>query len=84
MGIRSVQIILNKVFITEAIYGFERNDVVRAMNVQNDPNIPNLGFEVEIDTTDFENGNYWLELGLVSSQGNILPYGKRSITINNP
>ena len=84
LGIRSVQIMLNKVFITEAIYGFERNDVVRAMKVQNDPNIPNLGFEVEIDTTDFENGNYWLELGLVSSQGNILPYGKRSITINNP
>ena len=84
LGIKSVHIMLNEQFITEATYGIERNDVVTIMNVQNDPNIPNLGFEAEIDTIGFENGNYWLELVLVNGQGNILPYGKRSITINNP
>ena len=84
LGISSVQIMLNEQFITEAKYGLERNDVVSAMGVQNDPHMPNLGYEVKLDTTDFENGNYWLELVLVNGQNNTLPYGKRSITIKNP
>ena len=84
LGINSVRIMLNKRFITEAIYGIERSDVVAAMDVQNDPHMPNLGFEVEIDTVDFKNGNYWLELVLVNGEGNTSQYGKRSIAINNP
>ena len=84
LGIKAVQIILNERFITEATYGIERSDVVAAMDVQNDPHMPNLGFEVEIDTADFENGNYWLELVLVNGEGNTSQYGKRSISINNP
>ncbi len=84
LGIKSVHVMLNEQFIAEATYGIERNDVVTIMNVQNDPKIPNLGFKAEIDTTDLENGNYWLELVLINGQGNTSLYGKRSITINNP
>ena len=84
MGIESIDILLDGQVVAKANYGLSRSDVAASMNVQTDPNTPNLGFEAEIDTTYIENGNYWLELMLINSQGNSLPYGKRSLQIDNP
>ena len=84
LGIESVQITLNEEFVTSANYGLERIDVVSAMQVENEPNIPNLGFRAELDTASFKNGKYELELILINSQGISTKYGKRSIEIKNP
>ena len=84
MGIESIDILLDGQVVAKANYGLSRSDVAASMNVQTDPNTPNLGFEAEIDTTYIENGNYWLELMLINSQGNSLPYGKRLLKIDNP
>ena len=84
MGIESIDILLDGQVVAKANYGLSRSDVAASMNVQTDPNTPNLGFEAEIDTTYIKNGKYWLELMLINSQGNSLPYGKRSLQIDNP
>ena len=84
MGIESIDILLDGQVVAKANYGLSRSDVAASMNVQTDPNTPNVGFEAEIDTTYIENGKYWLELMLINSQGNSLPYGKRSLQIDNP
>ena len=84
MGIESIDILLDGQVVAKANYGLSRSDVAASMNVQTDPNTPNLGFEAEVDTTYIENGNYWLELMLINSQGNSLPYGKRLLKIDNP
>ena len=80
----TVQITLNEEFVTSANYGLERIDVVSAMQVENEPNIPNLGFRAELDTASFKNGKYELELILINSQGISTKYGKRSIELKNP
>ena len=84
LGVESIEIMLDGQAVAKANYGLLRGDVASALNVQTDPNTPNLGFEVEIDTTLIENGNHWLELILVNGQGNSLPYGKRLLKIDNP
>ena len=75
---------LNEKLVARANYGLERIDVVSAMQVENEPNIPNLGFRAELDTAIFKNGKYELELILVNTQGISTKYGKRSIKIKNP
>ena len=84
LGISSIEIILDGRVVAKANYGISRGDVASAMNVRRDPNTPNFGFEAEIDTTHLENGNHSLELMLINGQGNSLPYGKRSLEIENP
>jgi hypothetical protein len=84
LGIESIQITLNGEVVTSADYGLERIDVVSAMKVENEPNIPNLGFRAELDTASFKNGKYELELILVNSRSISTKYGKRSIEIKNP
>ena len=53
------------------------------MQVKTDPNSPELGFRVDLDTQAFENGLYELELNLVNKLGESTRYGKRKISINN-
>ncbi len=84
LGIESIEVVLDGQVLAIADYGLARSDVASAMNVQREPNTPNFGFEAEIDTTHLENGNHWLELMLINGQGNYLPYGRRSLKINNP
>ena len=84
LGIESIEIMLDGQVVAKANYGLLRNDVASVMNVQRDPNTPNFGFEAEINTTHLKNGNHWLELMLINSQGNSLPYGKRPLKIYNP
>ena len=84
IGIESIEVMLNGQVVAKANYGLSRSDVASAMNVQTDPNTPNLGFEAEIDSTQIGNGNHWLELMLINSQGNSLSYGKRLLKIDNP
>ena len=83
VGIDRVQVLLNQVVISEVNYGLPRHDVVSAMHVLSDPNIPNLGFTIEIDTTKFENDLYEFELKLVNNFGTSIRYGKRMVSINN-
>jgi hypothetical protein len=83
VGIDKVQVLLNQKMIIEANYGLPRHDVVSAMHILSDPNIPNLGFTAEIDTTKFKNGLYEFELKLVNNFGTSIKYGKRMVSINN-
>ena len=74
---------MNDKVITNVAYGVFRGDVVEAMQVKTDPNAPELGFGVALDTQAFENGLYELELNLVNKLGESTRYGKRKISINN-
>lgn len=84
IGIDVVQVIVNNAVTTNAVYGEKRPDVVEAMQVQSDPNHPNLGFRIGIDTTKFKNGLYEFELSLINNLGVSTRYGKRIVSIKNP
>ena len=84
VGIDEVQVLMNDKVMTNVAYGVFRGDVVEAMQVKTDPNAPELGFRVELDTRAFENGLYELELNLVNKLGESTRRGKRDISINNP
>ena len=83
VGIDEVQVLMNDKVITNVAYGVFRGDVVEAMQVKTDPNAPELGFRVDLDTQAFENGSYELELNLVNKLGESTRHGKRKISINN-
>ncbi len=62
------------------IYRFAKKGAKEGLEKMNSEN----EVEAEIDTTHLENGNHWLELMLINSQGISLPYGKRPLKIDNP
>lgn len=83
IGIESLSLILGGEIVKQLNYGIVREDVVTAMSVSSDPNRPNLGFAIELDSRDLQNGDYTLELELKGSNGEVSRYGKRSITVSN-
>lgn len=83
IGIESVQLLLDGTIAAEATYGISRQDVVDVRNISTDPNAPNLGFRMDFDTTDFDNGRYELAISLQNKNGAEAIYGTRSITIKN-
>lgn len=83
IGVEEVRLIVDNQTRTSARYGSSRIDVVEAMLVASDPNVPNLGFDIEFDSRDLPNGRHELAIEILNAQGITLRYGHRIVNISN-
>lgn len=83
IGISRISLLIDNEEFAQAHYGESRPDVVEVMQVQNDPNSPNLGYSSNFDSTRLKNGSYQLEIEVRNRLGISQRYGKRRIEINN-
>ena len=83
IGIAEVSLFLNGESVVTARYGLPRPDVVEVRNIRTDPNAPNLGFELRLDTTEVENGKYELAIQLRNRLGHSRRYGERTVLVDN-
>ena len=83
VGVDSVGVLLNGELVQETVYGNPRPDVVIAEAAQDDPNAPNLGFHTELDSRQFDNGNYELTIVVRNNQGAVYRLATRTIGIAN-
>ena len=81
LGVARVEILLNEQTIAIANYGIARPDVATAMNVQNDPNAFNLGFEANIATESLPKGRAMLSVKAIGISGEEQTFGTRSVEI---
>jgi hypothetical protein len=81
VGLREVRVILDDRIVGIGDYGLPRPDVAEVMGVLTDPNSPNLGFSLTLDTVNLAPGEHSLALELVSNSGEIQRYGDRRIKI---
>jgi hypothetical protein len=56
---------------------------MEAMSVRSDPGRPALGFNYNLDTTQFSNGEFELAIEIVNQKDISLLYGERTIEIAN-
>ena len=80
-GITSITVLLDGEIIGEANYGLAREDVVAAMEVQTDPNAPNLGFDYSIPTSQLAKGRAVLSLRAEGISGEVQIFGVRTIDL---
>ncbi|HAT27178.1 MAG TPA: hypothetical protein DCS89_09200 [Gammaproteobacteria bacterium] len=83
IGVDEVHLILDDQTLATARYGVSRPDVVEAMVVMTDPNAPNLGFELELDSRSWTNGSHQFAIEILNKQGITLRYGDRILTVSN-
>ena len=83
IGVDEIRLILDGQTLATARYGVSRSDVVEAMGVMTDPNAPNLGFELELDSRNWTNGTHELAIEILNQQGITLRYGDRIVTVSN-
>ncbi|MCH7670579.1 MAG: glycosyltransferase family 39 protein [Proteobacteria bacterium] len=83
IGVDEIRLILDGQRVGTARYGVSRSDVVEAMNVMTDPNAPNLGFELELDSRNWTNGSHEFAIEILNQQGITLRYGDRIVTVSN-
>ncbi|MDX1491777.1 MAG: glycosyltransferase family 39 protein [Pseudohongiellaceae bacterium] len=81
LGVESVEVLINGKSIGMAIYGNPRPDVAEIMNIQDDPNLPNLGYSFSISTSDLPKGEQELTLKTTGKSGESQIFGLRQITI---
>lgn len=81
LGVERVEILLDEQTIAIANYGVARPDVATAMNVQNDPNTVNLGFEANIATESLPKGSATLSVKAIGLSGEEQTFGTRSVEI---
>ncbi|MFK7864889.1 MAG: glycosyltransferase family 39 protein [Pseudohongiellaceae bacterium] len=84
VGVEELYLLVDGQRFAKLDYGVSRPDVVEVMQVQSDPNRPNLGFDYLLDTTAFENGSVVVSLEIINSVGERQITGTREVTINNP
>jgi hypothetical protein len=82
-GISNVRVLVNGQEIASARRSINRPDVVKLQHAASDPGAPMLGFEVDIDTREFDNGRYQLSLEIISGHGERQLTNARAVTINN-
>ncbi|GJM12347.1 MAG: membrane protein [Pseudohongiella sp.] len=83
IGIESISLLVDGIAIAEVNYGGSRPDVVEVMNVQSDPNRPNIGYNYSFDSNQFANGSYQLEIEVRNNLGIRQKYGERRIEVSN-
>lgn len=83
-GVSQINVLLDGALVAQTSRTIERQDVVTLKNTIADPGAPILGFAVEVDTTLLRNGNYQLELELVTGSGERQRTGSRTVRVNNP
>lgn len=83
IGIESITLLIGGNAIGRVDYGGSRPDVVEVMQVQSDPNRPNIGYNTSFDSSQLSNGAHQLEIEIRNSLGIIQRYGERTIQVNN-
>jgi Dolichyl-phosphate-mannose-protein mannosyltransferase len=83
IGIERIMLLIDEQAIGQVEYGGSRPDVAEVMQVQTDPNSPNIGYNYRLDSTRLENGWHQLELEIVNALGIVQRFGERQIEVNN-
>lgn len=83
IGIDSITLLIDSEAFGQVDYGGSRTDVVEVMQVQSDPNRPNIGYNYNFDTTQVDNGSHRLDIEIRNHLGIMLRYGERLIEVNN-
>lgn len=83
IGVEGVYLLIDGKRIASLNYGVSRPDVAQAMNVQNDPNLPDLGYDLDFDTSQLGNGDYKLAIEIVNLAGTSEIYGERRVSVIN-
>ncbi len=83
IGIDSITLLIDGNAIAPVEYGASRPDVVEVMQVESDPNRPNIGYNYSFDSAQLENGLHRLELEIVNRLGVVEHYGERTIETRN-
>ncbi|MEN3332321.1 MAG: hypothetical protein V7641_1686 [Blastocatellia bacterium] len=81
VGIATIEILVDGVKASEAIYGLSRADIGAIWS--NFPNAGHAGFSFAFDTTKFANGEHTLSVRLLDAAGNATIVGTRPITTQN-
>jgi len=84
VGVDEVNLLIDGIKANRIEYGIARPDVVDVMEVNSDPNLPNLGFDYLLDTTAMQNGEVEVALELINKVGERQIYGRRTVKIANP
>ncbi|PCI75649.1 MAG: hypothetical protein COB20_12325, partial [SAR86 cluster bacterium] len=83
IGIDSITLLIDSEALGLVDYGGSRPDVVEVMQVQSDPNRPNIGYNYSFDSNQLDNGSHLLEIEIRNHLGIIQRYGERTIEVNN-
>ncbi len=84
VGVREVNLLIDGIKISQVEYGLPRPDVADLLEVESDPNRPNLGFSYWLDTNRLGNGDVEVTLEIINNVGERQIYGSRIVTIANP
>ena len=83
IGIDSINLLIDNEVVGRVDYGGSRPDVIEVMQVKNDPNSPNIGYNYSFDSKQLENGSHQLAIEIENHLGIIQRYGERRIEVNN-
>jgi len=83
IGIDSISLVIDGEVVGRVDYGGGRPDVVEVMQVQSDPNSPNIGYNYNFDSKQLDNGPHQLEIEIRNHLGIVQRYGERRVDINN-
>lgn len=83
VGVKELYLLIDGERAAQIQYGVPRTDVVQVMKVKSDPNAPNLGFDYQLDTLQYKNGDVEVSLEIINNAGERQIYGQRTVTILN-
>ncbi|MFB0987739.1 MAG: Ig-like domain-containing protein, partial [Gammaproteobacteria bacterium] len=83
IGIESITLLIDSEAIGRVDYGGNRTDVVEVMQVQSDPNSPNIGYDYSFDSNQLDNGSHQLEIEIRNHLGITQRFGEREIEVSN-
>lgn len=81
LGVESIEVLIDDVSVGMVRYGTLRPDVVTAMQVRDDLNAPNLGFEFSVESTSLPTGRVELSFKTTGISGEVQKFGAREIDI---
>ncbi len=82
-GVSSVQILVDGFLIGNAVYGIPRPDVLALSFYPGYPNLLAPGWQFDLDTRGFDNGEHFLDVIVTDLRGVTTYIGKRRFVINN-
>jgi hypothetical protein len=80
VGLTRVEITLDGAVVAEAAYG-SRFDVSRYFPGSTDPNLPQIGFQAQVDVPDSQAGRRWLGLRLHGADGSVEDWPQQPLRI---
>lgn len=83
IGVESITLLIDGESVGRVDYGGSRPDVVDVMQVQSDPNRPNIGYNFSYDSNLLNNGSHLLEIQVRNNLGVTKKYGERRIEVEN-